>query len=72
MIAIDISKQQAALNANPRAIQQIKLTGSLDWARQIAMYFIIEEAKETDFSQGTVIVLWMCFTFWYNIIKIYN
>ena len=29
MIVIDISKQQA-LNANRRAMQQIKLTGNLD------------------------------------------
>ena len=31
MIAIDLSKQQALeLNANPKAIQQINFTGSLD------------------------------------------
>ena len=58
MIAIDFSKQQA-LDADPKAIQQINFTGSLDRAGQTAMYFIIEEAKETilDFSQGTARVL---------------
>ena len=55
MIAVDLSKQQA-LDADPRAIQQINFTANLDRAR---VYFILEEAKETilDFSQGTVKVL---------------
>ena len=55
MIAIDLSKQQA-LDADPRAIQQINFTANLDRAGNTAMFFIIEEAKETvlDFSQGTV------------------
>ena len=55
MIAIDLSKQQA-LDADPKAIQQINFTENLDQAGQLAVYFIIEEAKETilDFSQGTV------------------
>ena len=49
MIAIDLSKQQA-LDADPRAIQQINFT---------RVYFILEEEKETilDFSQETVKVL---------------
>ena len=53
MIAIDMSKQQA-LDAKPKAIQQINFTGNLE--EQSAMFFIIEEAKQTtlDFSQGTV------------------
>ena len=60
MIAIDLSKQQA-LDADPKAIQQIDFTGSL--ARQghtnSTMFFIIEEAKETNlyFSQGIVKIL---------------
>ena len=60
MIAIDLSKQQA-LDADPRAIQQINFTANLDRAGNTTMFFIIEEAKETvlDFSQGTVKVLWM-------------
>ena len=58
MIAIDFSKQQA-LDADPRAIQQINFTANLDRAGNITMFFIIEKAKETvlDFSQGTVKVL---------------
>ena len=62
MIAIDLSKQQA-LDADPKAIQQINLTGNLNQAENVndntTMFFIIEEAKETilDFSHGTVKVL---------------
>ena len=58
MIAIDLSKQQA-LDADPKAIQQINFTANLDRAGNTTMFFIIEEAKETvlDFSQGTVKVL---------------
>ena len=55
MIAIDLSKQQA-LDADPRAIQQINFTASLDRGGNTRIYFILEEAKETvlDFRQGTV------------------
>ena len=58
MIAIDLSKQQA-LDADPRAIQQINFRANLDRAGYTTTLFIIEEAKETvlDFSQGTVKVL---------------
>ena len=58
MIAIDLSKQQA-LDADPRAIQQINFTANLDIAGNTRIYFILEEVKETvlDFSQGTVKVL---------------
>ena len=58
MIAVDLSKQQA-LDADPRAIQQINFTANLDKAGNTRVYFILEEAKETilDFSQGTVKVL---------------
>ena len=70
MIAVDLSKQQA-LDADPRAIQQIKdragnslqihskFTANLDRAGNTRVYFILEEAKETilDFPQGTVKVL---------------
>ena len=57
-IAIDLSMQQA-LDANPRAIQQINFTENLDKAGNTKIYFILEEAKETvlDFSRGTVKVL---------------
>ena len=58
MIAEDLSKQQA-LDAAPRAIQQINFIANLDRAGNTRVYFILEEAKETipDFSQGTVKVL---------------
>ena len=58
MIAIDLSKQQA-LDANPRAIQQINFTANLDRAWNTTMFFNIKQAKETvlDFLQGTVKVL---------------
>ena len=58
MIAVDLSKQQA-LDADPRAIQQINFTGNLDRAGNTRVYFILEEAKETilDFSQGIIKVL---------------
>ena len=58
MIAVDLSKQQA-LDAYPRAFQQINFTANLDRAGNTRIYFILEEAKETilDFSQGTVKVL---------------
>ena len=57
MIAVDLSKQQA-LDADPRAIQQINFTANLDRPGNTRV-FILEEAKETilDFSQGTVKVL---------------
>ena len=64
MIAIDLSKQQA-LDADPRAIQQINFTANLDRAGNTTMFFIIEETKETvlDFSQGTAKLLWGWFNF---------
>ena len=62
MIAIDLSKQQA-LDADPRAIQQINFTANLNRIvfMIITIFFITEEAKETvlDFPQGTVKVLGM-------------
>ena len=58
MIAIDLSKQQA-LDADPKAIQQINFTVNLKRDGNTRFYFILEEAKETvfEFSQGTVKVL---------------
>ena len=60
MIAVDLSKQQA-LDADPKAIQQINFTANLDRVGNTRIYFILEEAKETvfEFSQGTVKVLQM-------------
>ena len=60
MAAIDLSKQQA-LDADPKAIQQINFTGKLaqNSNANTAIFFLIEESKVTilDFSQGTVKVL---------------
>ena len=58
MISIDLSKQQA-LDANPKANQQINFTANLDRAGNARIYFTLEEAKKTrlDFSQGTVKLL---------------
>ena len=60
MIAVDLSKQQA-LDADPKAIQQINFTANVDRGGNdgTRFYFILEEAKETvfKFSQGAVKVL---------------
>ena len=57
-ILVDLSKQQA-LDADPKAIEQINFTANLDRAGNTRFYFILEEAKETvfEFSQETVTVL---------------
>ena len=58
MIAVDLSKQQA-LDADPKAIQQINVTANLNRVGSTRFYFILNEVKETvfEFSQGTVKVL---------------
>ena len=58
MVVVDLSKQQA-LDADPKAIQQINVIANLDRAENTRIYFILEEAKETifEFSKGTVKVL---------------
>ena len=50
MIVIDLDKQQA-LDADPKAIQQINFTANLDLAGNTTIFFIIEEAKETILDQ---------------------
>ena len=45
MIAVDLSKQQA-LNADPKAIEQIIFTANLDTGNT-RIYFLLEEAKKT-------------------------
>ena len=59
MIVIDLSKQQA-LDADPKAIQQINFNANLDRAGDTRMIFILEEAKETvlDFSQVKVLEIY--------------
>ena len=58
MITIDSRKKQA-LEADPKATQQINFTRNLRGTNIRLMFFIIEQAKETilDFSQETVKVL---------------
>ena len=48
IIAIDLSKQQA-LDADPKAIQQINFTANLDRENSTIFYFILEEAKKNCF-----------------------
>ena len=52
LIAADLSKQKA-LDADPKAIQQIIFTGKTD--NQIRVYYSLEQSKETEleFSKGT-------------------
>ena len=52
LIAADLSKQKA-LDADPKAIQQIIFTGKTD--NEIRVYYILEQSKETilEFSKGT-------------------
>ena len=52
IIAIDLSKQQA-LDADPRAIQQINFTVNLDRVENTTIFFVIEQAKETVFGLFT-------------------
>ena len=58
VIATDLSRQQA-LDADPKAIQQINFTGKLDRVANTTMFFILEEAKKNifGFSQGIARVL---------------
>ena len=58
MIAIDLNNQQA-LDADPKAIQQINFTANLARVGNTTMFFVIEEVKETlfEFLQGTLKVL---------------
>ena len=48
IITIDLSKQQA-LDADPKAIQQINFTAKLERVEGATMFFITEEAKKTVF-----------------------
>ena len=49
MIAVDLSKLQA-LDADPKAIQEINFTANLDRDDNTRFYFILEEVKETIFQ----------------------
>ena len=50
MIAIHLSKQQA-LDADPKAMQQIHFTGNPNPGGQTPMFFIIEEAKKNGLEE---------------------
>ena len=56
LIAVDLSKQKA-LDADPRAIQQIIFTGKT--SADIVVFYILEQSKETilQFSKRTTNVL---------------
>ena len=56
LVAIDLSKQKE-LDADPRAIQQIEFTGSVD--KDIIILFVLEQSKETvlEFYKGTAKVM---------------
>ena len=60
LIAVDLSKQKA-LDADPRAIQQIVFQGVVGGEdnTKIKLYTILEKSKETmlEFSKGTAKVL---------------
>ena len=61
LIAVDLSKQKA-LDADPRAIQQIIFTGKIKAAEantRVIIYYILEKSKETilQFSKETTKVL---------------
>ena len=55
MRAIDLSKQQE-LDSDPKAVQKITVTFTVNLEQQATIIFTIEEAKEIvlDFLQGTV------------------
>ena len=56
LIAVDLTKQKA-LDANPKAIQQIIFTGKTD--NTIRVYYVLEQSKETilEFAKGATKVL---------------
>ena len=57
LITADLSKQKA-LDADPKAIQQIIFTGQVD-NEALTVFYILEQSKETmlEFAKGTTKVL---------------
>ena len=57
LITADLSKQKA-LDADPKAIQQIIFTGQVD-DEALTLFYILEKSKETilEFLKGTTKVL---------------
>ena len=63
LIDVNLSKQEA-VDADPRAIQQIIFTGKIKLTvanTRVIIYYILEQSKETtlQFSKGTTKVLWI-------------
>ena len=58
LIAIDLPKQQV-LDGDPKAVQQINVTGNIERDGNTETFLTIEEAKEIilDFSERTMKVL---------------
>ena len=73
LIAVDLSKPKA-LDANPRAIQQIVFQGVVWGANgaKIKLCTILEKSKETvlEFYKGTTKVLWIMQTIEYNKVNV--
>ena len=74
MTVKDLSKQQA-LDADPRAIQQIDFTGNLHRAGNTKMFLLFEEAKENvlDILQRdckSVVNVFQNNLIWFDIISI--
>ena len=55
MTAIDLSKQQA-LDADPKAIQNIRFAGNLDQSGNTTIFLLLEKVKEVvlNLSQRTL------------------
>ena len=68
MTAVHLSKQQA-LDADPKAIQQINFTANLDRAGNTRIYFILGEAKERISWQTTCPLLKTGLPLTKNVIK---
>ena len=60
MTAIDLSKQQA-LDADPKAIQNIRFAGNLDQSGNTTIFLLLEKVKEVvlNLSQRTLRVFWI-------------
>ena len=58
LITADLSKKKNALDADPKAIQQIIFTGQVD-DENLTVFYILEKSNETmlEFLKGTTKVL---------------
>ena len=56
IIVVDLSKKKA-LEADPKAIQQIRFTGNLEQYEGATIFFIVKQVKETilDLLQGKIL-----------------